>query len=499
MHRCLAKRVAWVPAPLSTHLGLPLRLLRGATLMCPRDGALTKSLAILFGLAELQKDGTWQMELGPGFLEFQHHFKLFQLTFIDRVTALRECQFRILRNPPLLKIVFRNFMGLRATLVFTTFLLTSTIADRKCNLDDEQCNQEESRLRIPTNPCPEEVDGELMTMPLHPCFLDPQRARACCDTTGFTPVLMHIPKTGGKSLNYLMKYLYHNDWRRHFFYHHPPDPYGSVVSNPILHKHIHAGCPLVMVTVLRNPTSRVVSEWFHYGQAQFVRKPPVNLPCAPDVFKAKNFDLSSGSAARAIQLVFQFLYQYPWRAPPFFGSRDLDEQSQEFMQSQVSLLFGELQKMRSTQRYWDFMEAYVSHPATANLQVKYLLGHQMYSVANVTQKDVDTLMEMTTCFHSQRSDCRTIQQPQLLAGTLEHYNATLEHFAKHLQWDLEPEIYKKDTSEDGFLKRVPGRIKVDEIPSQIIQAIQQNNQIDQMLYDRVSALFKAAPVLPAGY
>jgi len=205
-----------------------------------------------------------------------------------------------------------------------------------------------------------------------------------------------------------------------------------------------------------------------------------------------------------MQYVLLFLNQYAHRLMPFFGGVEGDQGSAEFFESTVSILYRELRSLRSTKRYWDLMEAYVSHPATANLQVKHLLGYPIYSNVDIDERDVQNLIEMHTCFHSDvDADCRR-HQPLLIAGTLEKYNSTLDYFAKHLKWNMsaiqdggsevqEP-IAAKNTNEDLFLQLIPGKMRTNDIPEHIIKAIKKSNRLDQMLYDGITAeLVKRMP------
>ena len=261
-------------------------------------------------------------------------------------------------------------------------------------------------------------------------------------------------------------------------------------------------CPLLLVTVLRNPVSRVVSEWFHYGQAQFIKKPPIEMPSAPEVFAAKGFSLKNGSATEAMQHVLLFLHQFAYRLMPAFGGIEGNQESPEFFQSRTSVLFKELRNLRDTHRYWDLMEAYVSHPATANLQVKQLLGYPIYSNVNVDEKDVQNLLQMHACFHSDPDDSCRQEQPLLLAGVLEQYNETIQYFTKQLKWNLTSlsdeaghiradEVAAKNTPEDEFLQKTPGKVNKKDIPQHIIAAIKRSNHLDQMLYDGVVKELKA--------
>ena len=174
---------------------------------------------------------------------------------------------------------------------------------------------------------------------------------------------------------------------------------------------------MLIMTVLRDPVSRVLSEWFHYGQTQFITKPPTHLPSAPEVFRGNRFSLQNGSATVAMKYVLLFLNQYAHRLMPTFGGVEGDQESRWFFQSSsVSMLFKEIRSLRNTERYWDLMEAYVSHPATANLQVKHLLGYPIYSNVDIDERDVQSLLQMHSCFHSDPDDeCRR-SQPLLLAG-----------------------------------------------------------------------------------
>jgi len=142
-----------------------------------------------------------------------------------------------------------------------------------------------------------------------------------CDHSGKSIVFMHIPKTGGKSLDYMLKHIQGHDWRLKSFYHHPPIGYKRIAENPELRGLMRAGCPLVLLTVLRDPLRRVVSEWFHYGVVQFVKKPPMHLPSSLETFKSFGFDMKNGSAALAMKLAMEFTRANPHRLSPKFGGR----------------------------------------------------------------------------------------------------------------------------------------------------------------------------------
>jgi len=125
----------------------------------------------------------------------------------------------------------------------------------------------------------------------------------------------------------------------------------------------------------------------------------------------------------------------------------------------------------------------------------------------VSEADVVTLREMMSCFYDndKNSKCRQKKRPLLIAGTLEMYNTTLEHFQRHLGWDGEyqflmnnitggAQLDNMNTDEDFYLQKIPGKVKPSGVPQRILDAIKKNNQLDQILYDAVTADLKRAAV-----
>ena len=105
-------------------------------------------------------------------------------------------------------------------------------------------------------------------------------------------------------------------WQMDFFYHHGGSSYDMLLHDEaILHRQ-HAGCPTVLLTLLRDPVERLISEFFHYGQDMF----------QSDMLLSDR----SGIAASMGSLMLHVEQDPQNRAFPRFGCPDVQENHTKF-------------------------------------------------------------------------------------------------------------------------------------------------------------------------
>jgi len=313
----------------------------------------------------------------------------------------------------------------------------------------------------------------------HPCVLSKDRAQSICRRARMTPVLIHIPKTAGKTTRIMMDYAVKYDWRLQFFLHTLGTQYEKVVEDEVLQNQISAGCQLLHITLLRDPVDRMISEWFHFGQS-FLRFEPIL-----QLLEKNKIDIATGNVTEGMNLIFDWAREDPKQniAPSFKFRVFRDERP------------GSRKAFTNDKLMWRWMEAYVSHPATMNLQTKFLLGQQLYSEANVTPEDVEVLIQRMKChppWDHQTEECQG--KPALFAGILERFGNAIDRF-QFIGMNLEywrRKVMKEINPEDKNFRTLTGRKHRNLVPKSIIQKIQEVSSLDQALYDAAIRLDDAA-------
>lgn len=295
----------------------------------------------------------------------------------------------------------------------------------------------------------------------HACVQSPERARSICKHSRYATLFMHIPKTGGKEVAKCLHYHQGADWRHQWYWHHHFTDYQSVLQEVALQNELSAGCPLLLFTMLRQPADRVVSEWFHFGQLL------LQTPTVADIFRQEG--LSSGNLTRGMEAVFQFIIENPrlrnvGRAPV----RDADQ--------------GMIKALRDEDLRWRLMEAYVSHRATGNFQVKFLLGYPIYSDLQIDESHLADVVTMMRCFDSNSS--RTCDgRPLMVAGVLDRWDQTMQLLSE-LGLNVS-ECQRILDRVEHQNREIRSHVLTTQVPKRILEKIQLTNQLDQLLYDDV--------------
>jgi len=336
--------------------------------------------------------------------------------------------------------------------------------DGNCDLTRDECPPDAIELK-PCGPNSNQVDSDSEGS-AHPCITSKLRAKAMCKQINMTPLILHVPKTGGKSLKRLWNNLIERNWWMQHFYHHGEKGYHTVLKDEALRNQQDAGCPLHLFTIIRNPVSRVISEWFHYGQTLLSRLP-------------EETRASADGATEAIASTLSDIEQNPKDAFPGFGCLVLDETTQRSQFNNKSVMM-------------EWLRAYANHPTTQNTQVKLLSGSAIFQNTSVSQSDVDELISMMRCRieagclkdpESTQKNCAG--KPVMFAGILEHWDRLIVRLGKQGEsWRAETWGHVSHRySIDYQMRKMTGYVEKEKIPEDILQEIRKANALDQELYD----------------
>jgi len=336
--------------------------------------------------------------------------------------------------------------------------------------EHRQLNHQTGLCNFKIDPCPDAVKAQVQhcginshqlgherTQAYHPCVTAPSRVATICRHLGITPLLMHIPKTGGKSFKQIFDGLLHEDWRMQYFYYHGRKDYDELLQDAPIVAQRHAGCPLMLFTTLRNPVERVISEFFHYGQALL-----------GDLGDA----LASGNeATHGVATVMQQIKNDPHQLPGFTCHPKADS------------LF------RNTSVMLHWMKAYAMHPATQNMMVKFLLGKPLFQSSNVSQADVNQLVWMMRCTSKQTNELHCNDVPHLFVGVLERWESTISRLAQvGAHWKHVNKWRVVNKTVEHSLRKITGHVPKEMIPEDVLQSISQGNQWDWQLYNAALTL-----------
>ena len=206
------------------------------------------------------------------------------------------------------------------------------------------------------------------------------------------PIFIHIPKTGGTSINCVMK--------------------GTEWQTPLD---------------------------YHYRHLDFDTK----MSTCGDIFEAKNTE--------AFQKEFIFM----------------------MLRHPVDRLISEYYYIRKNSLFMDFLttkpcnfEQYVENPQTANYMLKFLDGQRIYSEKELTQSRAEQIIAL-------------IDTLDIHVGIFEEYDRSLSYFSEagDFNWPQTIDIKRATIN----------RPNVKQIPSNVLQKILENNQLDLQLYQHCKA------------